>query len=114
MQMQTHKPLLFALLLSASALSQAHYHGISHAKPLTYDQLPRRVPALFQTRRCVFCQSQPNGSYAAREVVKFLVQALPAATPLQRVEMCKVAERDFPRGERVEVRINTAHAKKAA
>ena len=79
MQMQIHKPLLFALLLSASALSQAHYHGISHAKPLTYDQLPAECQHYF--KRADACFAKANQT---------------AATPTQRVEMCKVAERDFP------------------
>jgi len=96
MQMQTHKPLLFALLLSASALSQAHYHGISHAKPLTYDQLPAECQHYFKRADACFAKANQAAATPAREVVKFLVQALPAATPTQRVEMCKVAERDFP------------------
>ena len=96
MQMQIHKPLLFALLLSASALSQAHYHGISHATPLTYDQLPAECQHYFTRADACFAKATQAAATPAREVVKCWGQALPAATPWQRVEMCKGGERDFP------------------
>ncbi|MDO4657950.1 hypothetical protein [Kingella sp. (in: b-proteobacteria)] len=94
--MQTSQTLLFALLISTSAFAQAHYHGVSHAKPLTYDQLPAECQHYFKRADTCFAKANQAATTPAREVVKFLVQALPAATPTQRVEMCKVAERDFP------------------
>ena len=94
--MPSKKTILFALLLGASAWAQAHYHGISHAKPLTYDELPAECQHYFKRADACFAKTSQAASTPAREAVKFLVQALPAATPKQRVEMCKVAERDFP------------------
>ena len=95
--MPSKKNILFALLLGASALAQAHHHGGgNHATPLTYDQLPAECQHYFKRADACFAKANQAAATPAREVVKFLVQALPAATPLQRVEMCKVAERDFP------------------
>ncbi len=94
--MPSKKTILFALLLGASAWAQAHYRGISHAKPLTYDELPAECQHYFKRADACFAKTSQAATMPAREAVKFLVQALPAATPKQRVEMCKVAERDFP------------------
>ena len=86
------KTFALALLLGATTSAQA----ISHTKPLAFDQLPAECQHYFKRADACFAKANQAAATPAREVVKFLVQALPAASKSQRVEMCKVAERDFP------------------
>ena len=90
---------LFKLsVLLCVSLPMAQALAFDHRTPVPFDKLPKECQHYF--KRAEACYHKANMSdkkaqFAQRGTI-FLQQALPAATAFQRVQMCQVAERDFP------------------
>ena len=88
--------MLNKIVFSVLMLSSVAAFAAEHSQPVPFDQLPSECQSYFQ--RTDACFAKASNSVAiepAKNVVHFLIQALPAATKTQRTEMCKVANRDF-------------------
>ena len=75
------KTLVTIALMAAPLAAQAHGHH--HSKPLAFEELPQN------------CQAHFKRAEAHRGNTTTLLDAMPAATPQQREQLCTIADREF-------------------
>ena len=80
------KTLVTIALMAAPLAAQAHGHH--HSKPLAFEELPQNCQAHF--KRAEACYAKVH-----RGNTKTLLDAMPAATPQQREQLCAIADREF-------------------
>lgn len=87
------KTLVTIALMAAPLAAQAHGHH--HSKPLAFEELPQNCQAHF--KRAEACYAKASGPTAEfhRGNTKTLLDAMPAATPQQREQLCTIADREF-------------------
>ena len=87
------KTLVAIALMAAPLAAQAHGHH--HSKPLAFEDLPQNCQAHF--KRAEACYAKASGPTAEfhRGNTKTLLDAMPAATPQQREQLCTIADREF-------------------
>ena len=86
---------MFVKTLVTIALMAAQAHGHHHSKPLAFEELPQNCQAHF--KRAEACYAKASGPTAEfhRGNTKTLLDAMPAATPQQREQLCTIADREF-------------------
>ena len=87
------KTLVAIALMAAPLAAQAHGHH--HSKPLAFEELPQNCQAHFKRAEACYAKSSGPTAEFHRGNTKTLLDAMPAATPQQREQLCTIADREF-------------------